>query len=511
MTTIASSLYSPSLLKAMANNSAKIQDLSEQLATGKVSSTYAGLGTGRDVALAMKAKLTQLDSYDQVGAIISSRIGVMNTVVDGLDTIASEIASFDSSASFSLSGGQTATQSQAGAYLNEAISYLNTDSDGRHLFSGTATDVNPVLSAAQMLADDGDKAGLKTVIYERGLADLGADGRGRLDVSGASGTSFTVSEEASGPFGFKLSAVSSSLTGGVVEGPTGDPATLTLGVDGAPSDGQAVTVTLTLPDGSTEAMTLTARTDDGAALQDGEFLIGATPEETTANLRAAFDGSLKTLADTSLTAASAVAAGDDFFTSGGEPGRVAGFDATYATQAERAAALQGATALDTTGTAARTVAWYQGDDSASDPRDAATAKVADGVTVSYGARANEEAFANVIKSLAVLSATTFSPTDGNAEARYAALRERTVGALSSTETTSALQSVASDLAIANTSVKAAGDRHDAARALAEDVLSGVVDADKDEVTVKILALQSSIEASYSVASTLRSLSLVNFL
>ncbi|WP_020188055.1 hypothetical protein [Methylopila sp. 73B] len=511
MTTISSSLYSPSLLKAMANNNAKLQDLSEQLASGKVSSTYAGLGTGRDVALAMKAKLTQLDSYDGVGATVGTRIAVMNTVVDGLDTIASEIASFDSSASYSLSGGQTATQSQAGAYLNEAISYLNSDVDGRYLFSGASTDTEPVLSAEEILSDDGDKAGLKTVIYERGLADLGADGRGRLDVSEASGASFTVSEEESGDFGFKLSSASSSLTGGVVEGPTGDPATLTLGVDGTPSDGQTVTVTLTLPDGSTEDLTLTARTDDGAELQDGEFLIGATPEETTANLQAAFDSSLQTLADTSLTAASAVAAGNDFFTSDGEPARVTGFDGTYATDAERIAALQSATSLDTTGTADLTVAWYRGDDATSDPRDAATAKIADGVTVSYGAQANESAFANVIKSLAVLSATTFSASDANAEARYEALRERTVGALSSTETSSALQSVASDLAIANTSIEAAGDRHDAARALAEDALSGVVDADSDEVTVKILALQSSIEASYSVAATLKSLSLVNYL
>src|SRR4029079_11665677 len=76
-----------------------------------------------------------------------------------------------------------------------------------------------------------------------------------------------------------------------------------------------------------ENVTLTATTSPTPG--PGEFTIGATSDVTAANLNAALTASIDKLADTSLTAASAIAAGNDFF--GDPPQRVAGSPPTAAT------------------------------------------------------------------------------------------------------------------------------------------------------------------------------------
>ncbi|MFL1875366.1 hypothetical protein ACIKT0_09175 [Hansschlegelia beijingensis] len=510
----ASGVGRPSLVDALAKSRSQLNDLTRQLSTGMVSATYAGLGDGRATSLAMRAKLAALSSYDATAATVGTRLAIMGTALQRLDDIGAEYKLVDPNDFTLTTGSVTVTQSQAAIDLQDAISQLNTDVGGRFVFSGRTADTKPVLSADAILADDAGKAGLRTVIAERKLADLGADGRGRIDVSAVSGSSFSVAEEASGPFGFKISSLSSSMTGGVASGPTGSPATITLGVTGQPRTGDQTRVGLTLPDGSTEEIVLTAKAaDDASALAPGEFHVGATPAQTAANMRASFDAALKTRADTALVAASAVQAGEEFFNApaGSGPARVAGFDGSYASDAARVAALQNATALDTTDTAEKTVSWYVGETGTDDPRKTAAAKIDDGVAVAYGARANEAGTRQVVQNLAVFSAITFSADDGNAKARYSALANRTITALGSSDATAAVRTMATDLASANNAIKAATARHAAAKSMAQDALSNVESADKDEVTLKILALQTQLQASYQATATLKNLSLVNFL
>lgn len=507
--------FTPSLARALANSQDQLDDLSVQYATGKVSQSYAGLGDGRTTALAMRSKLQSIDSYDQTAATVTDRLSLMNLSVTRLNTLASDYSTVDSGSYQLTSAGTTVTQGQAGTDLKDAIAQLNTNINGRYLFSGRATDTKPVLSADEIMTDNSGKAGLRTVISERKLADLGADGRGRIDVSAATAGSFTATEQASGPYGMKITSLSSTLTNGVATGPTGTPPSITLGVTGQPNPDETVRVGLTLPDGSTEEIKLTAMAaDDTSEPQNGQFRIGATADETAANMQAAFDTQLKKTADTALVAASAIQAGNDFFdasSKGEEPTRVAGFDGTYATDADRVAALQGATASDNTDTADKTVAWYQGDTSSTDPRKTAAATVSDGVSVSYGARADENGLRDVVKGLAVFSSMTFSTTDANGSARYSELATRLTSTLGATSTTKAIQTVSADLSMTSVAIKDAGTRSTATKAIAQDALARVENADTSEVAVKISALQSQLQASYTIAASLKDLTLVNFL
>jgi hypothetical protein len=114
-----------------------------------------------------------------------------------------------------------------------------------------------------------------------------------------------------------------------------------------------------------------------------------------------------------LVAASAVAAGDDFFNT----------DASNPPQRVGGPPFNTATAL-VNGTAANTVDWYLGDDATDDPRSTAVARADQSLTVTYGARANEQALRFTVQSIAVYAAVTYSAVDPNAAEQDAALRDR---------------------------------------------------------------------------------------
>jgi hypothetical protein len=194
---------------------------------------------------------------------------------------------------------------------------LNTQAGDRYLFSGSAIDTPSVASMEDILNGKGAQAGLKQLIAERNQADLGVGGLGRLVISSPLPTSVSVAEDVAGsPFGFKLNAITSSLTGATVTGPSGSPAAVSVDLGATnPNNGDQVTFTFNLPDGTTEAIQLTA--SNATPPPSGSFAIGATSTVTASNLKAALNSAIGTLASTSLVAASAMAASDNFFNTDG--------------------------------------------------------------------------------------------------------------------------------------------------------------------------------------------------
>ena len=196
-----------------------------------------------------------------------------------------------------------------------------------------------------MLNGTTTQAGLKTLIAERAQAD-GTTGTGRLAISNptATPTVVSVAEDAAGsPFGLKLSTVSSSLTGATVTGPSGSPPGVSIALGATnPNPGDQVGFTFNLPDGTTASVQLTATTTTPAPA--GSFTIGTDPTATAGNLNTALNSAIGTLAGTTLVAASAVAAGDNFFnTASVATGSVVNNQATPPT------AITGATALQSGG------------------------------------------------------------------------------------------------------------------------------------------------------------------
>lgn len=487
------------LLREIANTRTQMADLQAQISSMKTADTYGGLGNDRTTALALRQEMSSLESFRETVNSTKPRVKVMTAVVEGLREHASNTRSELLVGGYDVTGNeQTLSQKQAKNRLADAIDMLNTEVNGRHLFSGTKIDAAPLVSADAIINGAGGKAGFTQVMSERKQADLGADGMGRLDIATLGGSVSLAEDAAASPFGFKLSAVNSGLTGTTIAGPGGLPQAI--GVDFSatlPQNGESITLTLNLPDGTTSEVSLTASNDSD--LGDGQFAIGADAGETAANFSTALTNLLKGEASTNLAAASMQAAADDFFTSGTDiPQRVDGppFDS--------ATGLRDATDADT-------MRWYQGELSDEPARESAVARVGHNQFVTYGARADEAAFSNLVKQLAVMSAATFSEDDAEGYAKYSAMTERVGGNLGNSVKADSLDRVIGELAVTESHLGTAEERHATTDNMLTGFLAEIETTDVNQAGAKLLSLQTQLEASYQITSMLSKLSLVNYM
>lgn len=475
----------------------QLEGLSLQLSSGKVGTTYASQGFNRGLGVAFRSQLDSIDAFKDTATTVTTRIEVANLSLQRLAKIQTTVKAAAVSATSNLdNNGQTPAQKSANLSLIDMVEVLNVRSGDRYLFSGRATDTPPVAPVDALLNGVGAQAGLKQLINERRQADVGA-GTGRLTIASPTVTSVSVAEETPATvFGLKLSAINSSLTGATVTGPAGAPPAISIDLGATnPNHGDKVKFTFALPDGTFENIELTASTT--VPLPANSFAIGATSDITAANLNAALTTSITSLSNGALVAASAVKSGDEFFNST-PPMRVQG--PGFAT----------ATAL-VAGTTANTVTWYQGETGTDPARGTAIGRVDQSVTVQYGARANEQAFRSELQSVAVFAAVTTGVTDPNASNQLNALNQRIAQNLADQPGTQSIEDVTADFAGARASIAAVAQRHTQAKSIAQSFLDEIQGINKDEVATKILALQTSLQASYQTTSTLFQLSLVKFL
>jgi flagellar hook-associated protein 3 FlgL len=613
--------------QAVQNLNNQLTTLSTQLATGEKSSTYSGIGSGEGFAIAARSQLSAISAFTDTITNVNTIISAANTALQSLSKIGGQVQSDAASTPQNLnSTGQTIAQQNSLTELSSIVGILNTQAGDRFIFSGSAINTPAVAPVDTILNGNGTQAGLKQVIAERAQAD-GTTGLGRLVITAptaAAPNTVSVAEDAAGsPFGLKLSSVSSSLTGATVTGPSGSPAgvSITLGATN-PNPGDKVTINFDLPDGTTDSVQLTASST--TPLPSGSFAIGATPAATAANLNAALNTAIGTLANTSLVAASAVEAGHDFFDpSGTATGSVANnkagapitgattlsglagtdslstnfaagdsitvdgtqitFVASGATgnqlnvtdsvqtllskidsitgtstpstidggaitlhtdnaaslsvtgstpNAQAALAALGFGPAGTTITAvqpplrvsgsplnsatslvngsANTVAWYTGN-SSPDPRASSTARIDSSITVQYGAQANEQAIRSQLEGVAVFAAVTTPPTGANSGAQVAALSERTATNLTPQPGQQTISDIQTDFASAQTIAKDASARQSQTQNILQNIVDQTETVSTQQVASEILALQTTLSASYQATSILAGLTLTKFL
>lgn len=634
--------------QAVQNLNSQLTNLSTQLATGEKSTTYSGMGLNEGFAIAARAQLSNISAFTTTITNVDTSIKAANTALQSLSDISTTVRSNAVSTPQALnSTGQTVGQQNALSQLSSIVGILNTQAGDRFLFSGSAIDKPAVADVNAILDGTGTQAGLKQLIAERAQAD-GTTGLGRLLISspvtsgGPATTSFSVAEDAAGsPFGLKLSTVTSNLTGATVTGPAGSPAAVSFSFGSTnPNPGEQVTLNFNLPDGTSESVQLTASSTTPAPANT--FAIGSTPAQTAANLNAALNTAVGKLANTSLVAASAVAAGNDFF----DPSSIA-IGSVASNQQSPAAPITGATKLSgaagsdslssgfangdsiavngkqitfstssptsltgpnyninpTTGTvgnllsaidsitgtstpstidggaitlrtddaagfsisasssdpnaqaalgalgfgvgnsatttnasgttisavqpplrvappfsnstsfvkgSANTVAWYTGNSSAN-PRASSTARIDSGISVDYGAQANEQAIRQQLEGVAVYAAVSFKPTAANSPASAAALSLRISNNLTSKPGQQTISDIQTDFAAAQTQMQAATARQTQTQTVLQDLVDSTETVSTEQVASEILQLQTTLSASYQTTSILAGLSLTKFL
>lgn len=518
----------------------QLDTLTQQLSSGKISNTYAGQGSGRSLAIALRAQISGVAAYADTAVNLNTRIGVANLSLQRLVSIGSDVKGAAVSAGSNFDNtGQTPGQKTASLGFFDSVDMLNARSGDRYLFSGRATDTAPVAPADQIMNGNGALvAGLKQVIAERKTADLGVNANGRVGSAvGTPATSVVISEEdvtpappaAAQPFGMKVTGVSTTIAGATVTQPVDLPVTVppappatpvakSMSVDlGAtnPNVGDQVKFTFTMPDGTKEDIVLTA--SDKTPLPANSFLIdpgqpNAVPPVapsstvTAANLNTALGSAMKDLANGPMVAASAIEAGDNFFDQ--PPLRVG------------STPLGSATTL-VAGTADNTVIWYQGEQNTAangSARGSAVSQIDTSITVNYGARADEQALRSQLQTVAVFAAVAVDPAQlsnatyaKNANAQIAALNQRVAQNLAAIPGQQTIQDVQADFAGAQASIKSTTDRQVQTKAMAQTMLDSIEGINNDEVATKILALQTALQASYQTTSNLYQMSLVKFL
>jgi flagellin-like hook-associated protein FlgL len=427
---------------------------------------------------------------------VGTTISIQQTVLQQIASIGSTVQSATAQSSFAVdSTGQTTSQKTAQSQLDQVLSLLNTQGGNGYLFSGSGLNQPSVDTADHILNGNGAQAGLKQVIAERNQADLGADGLGRLVIPAAVGATVSVSEDAaSSPFGLKLAGVNSTLTGATVTGPTGSPAAISVALGATnPNNGDTITYTFALPDGTSQTLQLQATTS--ASPGPNQFTIGATPAATAANLQAALTAGVSKIGSTSLSAASAMAASNDFFDD--PPQRVSGSPAT-------------ATAL-VDGTSANTVFWYTGEDGSGSARSTATARIDPTTTVSYGTRANEQGIRWIVQNIAALAATSYVSSDPNASASYAALNSRVYSALGVPAGVQNITDIESSLANAQSAMASTQSQHQQTSNMLTTMQQSIEGVDVNQIGAQILSLQTSLSASLSTTARMASLNLLSYL
>lgn len=481
----------------------ELTDLERQLSTQQRAESYGDLGMDRRVSLDLNEKVSTLDAWLEGITRGNVNLNIASKAVENYAKLTSETVNDTRSNTYIPSStGRSAPQVLAEEKFKQTLDLLNTQVNGRYLFSGKTSDVQPTATYAEMIDGDGaGRAGLRQMIDERRQADLGVGGLGRLTTGGAGATATIADANPVHSYGFKLAGATSSSAALTPTYTSGPPADLTVTVASLPAVGDTLRVKLALPDGTEEEIVLTARAPGTTGNAADSFEIGTDVNTTAANLRASITAAIGKEAATTLSAASSQVAARNFFagSTNSPPLRVPG--PPYDT----------ATAAPAPGTAANTVIWYKGDDGSDPARSTSSIQVDKGQIVGTGARANEEAFRIGLAQFAVMAVETFPANDANSQPRYEAMIARVSDRLAFGNGAQKPAEIITELGSAQTSLARAKERHESTKNYLTGALADVETVSKEEVAVQILALQTQLQASYETTSILSKLTLTNYL
>ena len=214
---MASCLY---LIANSANVRQQLDTLTEQASNGKVSQTYAGLGSGASLSLNLNPQLTALQTYQNNIGQATGSMQVSQTAMTQIQQIASTFAGKIPNLNGLDGTEMDSVAAQARAALQQVADLLNTQDAGNYVFAGQDSSNPPVPSGDAILSSS-----FYTQINSA-VAGLASNGAGAT----AASTLTIASSNAPGtsPFSAYLSQPASSISAPVVQ--TGEGSTVQTGL-----------------------------------------------------------------------------------------------------------------------------------------------------------------------------------------------------------------------------------------------------------------------------------------
>jgi len=149
MTRVSTFGHNQSLISELLRNQSQMYTDQQQVNTGKKSNDYKGMAGQTTTLLGAKTLQTRINQYTSAGSQIGNVMDIYDNSIGVLDTVTSDLkGTLDQAlANDEVYGfGESLSQS-----INSAITALNTQVNGKYIFSGTKTDVPTV--GIQSLSD----------------------------------------------------------------------------------------------------------------------------------------------------------------------------------------------------------------------------------------------------------------------------------------------------------------------------------------------------------------------
>lgn len=166
------------LLGMLASDSASVRQrldtLTQQVATGKTSDTYAGLGTQAKISIDLRPQLQRIDTYTNNITQAGTKLQMTGAALQQLSDIASNFATQTINMSAQTSTAVSSIAVQAGMALQQVQTLLNSQAGGQYLFAGQDSANQPVPDATLAAFVAGVQAPVSTLTASNAAATSAA-------------------------------------------------------------------------------------------------------------------------------------------------------------------------------------------------------------------------------------------------------------------------------------------------------------------------------------------------
>lgn len=201
-------------------NAARVTDLQNQASSGYKSRDYSGIADSTQRLLNLEGEYTRTEQYLRNTTQSKLRLQSMETAVDSMMTIATEMKTLLIQASSANQADDVNIQNEARQAMEQIANLLNTNLDGRYLFAGGRSE-EPAVDTDKIYAPDNYMSGSDLNISDTTtLASLGVT-TGQLqivstDVDGNSVTTTVPYTVPGDDIGDIMDAINSDTTNGAI-------------------------------------------------------------------------------------------------------------------------------------------------------------------------------------------------------------------------------------------------------------------------------------------------------
>ena len=514
MSRIADLSASNALIGYILNTQARLHDLETQVSTEKKSQTYSGIAADSQHLINIENTNALLGQYVRNNEIMDLRLEVAEASITGLEKTVKDfqdvLFTFKQAADFSEQAVKD-IQDWAFQTLKTLESYLNTEADGRFLFSGARVTTQPVDLGLSSLAAFQTKYDGATVTYpttrDAHLEDYSISQDGATPpltdwlifeqdaAAGVSRITATTAQFANISAGstFTVSGTASNNGTYTVQSVTGGGTQINLVTEMLTDEANQASATLTKLDGTV----LTS-----VNLTDLSFV------RATDTITAATAGALTGIGVGEAFTIAGTTSNNGTYTVVSNDGTNIVIKPKYFTD-------EGGVGTEVDGTLAAT-SYYKGD------KTSISHRVDDDRSFSYDLNAIDPAFEKVIRAISILAQGDFG-TEGGLDQNRSRV-DNTLALLDigltattggtppyGTELTSNVEQVQRDLAFDRVLINQMNDSHKQLIGFFEAEISSTENIDRLEVVSRLLDDSQALEASYQALAKIRSLSLHNFL